>query len=568
MNEWFKRVAARIKELWSKWSPLQKGILIGVIVVAVVLLILLLSLNASPATVPIINRAITDQAQLQRITNRLDQEGIVYSVSADGMLTAPNRERALEARAIIVREDLLPSNTDPWNLFDIERWTITDFERNINLRRAITAQVEQHIESLADIDNATVSLVLPERATFSEDQAPTTASITIIPKVGSNIREDRKAIEGLVKLVQFAIEGLQRENITITDQTGRILNNFDDMAAFDDLELRKRELALKRQLEAEYTNLIKSRLATIVTPGRIEVPKVEIDLDMGKWTAEKEEFAPITVRADNPNTPFDETETVLSIERSRSNFEENYTGTAFVPQGPPGQEPNIPPAYQDLSTLGGNYTRTDSVINSEINSTRTTQTGSPTIKKISVSVVIDGRWRRVFDDTGNPIVNIDGSLERRYEPVSPEDLQKAQRLVEAAVGYNRGRGDTVVVENIAFDRTAEHAAEDLEFQQQRDVQRILLGVMISLAGILAIFIIFRLITREIERRRRLREEELARQHQAMREAALRSAEEESAEVEMSVEERARLEMQENAINIAREHPEDVAQLIRTWLLEE
>jgi flagellar M-ring protein FliF len=83
-----------------------------------------------------------------------------------------------------------------------------------------------------------------------------------------------------------------------------------------------------------------------------------------------------------------------------------------------------------------------------------------------------------------------------------------------------------------------------------------------------IFIVFRLVSREIERRRRLREEELARQHQAMREAALRSAEEETSEVEMSVEDRARLELQEHAINIAREHPEDVAQLIRTWLMEE
>jgi flagellar M-ring protein FliF len=37
---------------------------------------------------------------------------------------------------------------------------------------------------------------------------------------------------------------------------------------------------------------------------------------------------------------------------------------------------------------------------------------------------------------------------------------------------------------------------------------------------------------------------------------------------MSVEERKRMELQENAINMAKEHPEDVAQLIRTWLLEE
>jgi flagellar M-ring protein FliF len=124
------------------------------------------------------------------------------------------------------------------------------------------------------------------------------------------------------------------------------------------------------------------------------------------------------------------------------------------------------------------------------------------------------------------------------------------------------------VRTIPFDRTSEHRAEDDEFRKRQQTQMIVLYSLLGVVFLLVVFIIFRLITREIERRRRLREEELARQHQAMREAALRSAEEESAEVEMSVEERARLELQENAINIAREHPEDVAQLIRTWLMEE
>ena len=40
------------------------------------------------------------------------------------------------------------------------------------------------------------------------------------------------------------------------------------------------------------------------------------------------------------------------------------------------------------------------------------------------------------------------------------------------------------------------------------------------------------------------------------------------DVTMSVEERKRAELQENAIAMAKEHPEDVAMLIRTWLLEE
>jgi flagellar M-ring protein FliF len=141
-------------------------------------------------------------------------------------------------------------------------------------------------------------------------------------------------------------------------------------------------------------------------------------------------------------------------------------------------------------------------------------------------------------------------------------------IVEHAIGYDASRGDAVTVQHVQFDRTNEHLAEDAAARRQRQIQQIVLYSLIGVAALLVAFIAFRLISREVERRRRLREEELARQHQAMREAALRGVEEEGTEVEMSVEERARMEMQENAINMAREHPEDVAQLIRTWLMEE
>jgi len=136
------------------------------------------------------------------------------------------------------------------------------------------------------------------------------------------------------------------------------------------------------------------------------------------------------------------------------------------------------------------------------------------------------------------------------------------------VGYNRDRGDSVTVEQLQFDRSRQFAEEDAQLRHARQVRTTVLSIVIGLAGLLAAIVLYRLLAKEMERRRRLKEEELARQHQAMREAALRRAEEEGAEVELSVEDRARLEMQENAVNMAREHPEDVAQLIRTWLLEE
>jgi flagellar M-ring protein FliF len=190
------------------------------------------------------------------------------------------------------------------------------------------------------------------------------------------------------------------------------------------------------------------------------------------------------------------------------------------------------------------------------------------ISRLTAAAAIDGVWKRVYNSKGELELNPDGSIKREYVPVSDADLKKAEALIRDAVGYNRDRGDSVTVEHLQFDRSKQFAAEDAALRQSRQVRTTVLSIIIGLAALLAAIVLYRLLAKELERRRRLREEELARQHQAMREAALRRAEEEGAEVELSVEDRARLEMQENAVNMAREHPEDVAQLIRTWLLEE
>ena len=93
-------------------------------------------------------------------------------------------------------------------------------------------------------------------------------------------------------------------------------------------------------------------------------------------------------------------------------------------------------------------------------------------------------------------------------------------------------------------------------------------ILIGIAVVLLVFILYRFISREIERRRRIKAEEERRRQEMARIMALQNAQEEGMEVTMSVEERRRAELQENAISMAKEHPEDVAMLIRTWLMEE
>jgi flagellar M-ring protein FliF len=569
MNERLRALLAQIKTLWGKWSATQKAILFSVLGVAVLAVVLISLFSAAPSMIPLIGVPIKDQGARDRIVTVLDTEGVKYKLTQDNMIYVENEKTARRIRAILFREDLIPPQVDPWAIFDVERWTTTDFERDVNLQRAITKSLEQHILALDDVDAVSVNLVVPKKELFEEDQKEVSASVIITPKPGSDLETDRKKIGGIQKLIKYAVAGLKDENIVITDQEGLVLNDFEGLKEIDRVELARKELRTKKDLEQQYKAEILKSLRGMFGPDRVQIVKIDILLDMSKQTINTEEHFPVTMKKDNPRTPYDESVVVPSITLSKEVKEERFEGTGFNPEGPPGQEGQTPPAYKDLSNLVGKYDQSSMIQNEVVNKRSTLEERAPwAISRITAAVAIDGVWKQVYNAKGQLEVNLDGSIKREYTPVSESDLKKAEALIRDAVGYNRDRGDSVTVEQLQFDRNRQFREEDQALRHERQLRTTILSVIIGLAGLLAAIVLYRLLVKEMERRRRLKEEELARQHQAMREAALRRAEEEGAEVELSVEDRARMEMQENAINMAREHPEDVAQLIRTWLLEE
>ncbi len=567
MNEWFKKTVTQIKTLWSKWTLIQKGILAAVVVAAVVIIVLLTSWSAKPSLVPLIDTPVTDATARERIILRLNEENVKATVSQSGVISVSDEQTARRMRAILLREDLIPQDTDPWALFDIERWTRTDFERNIDKRRAILEEVRKHIKALDDVDDASVVVNLPEDKLFKADQNPVTASVILYPKPGSDISTNRKKIEGIQKLLKYAVEGLTDDNITIADNSGNILNDFAGMKDFDRLSIIEKQQKIIAKLEAQYEIKILNILQKTYGTDRVRDLSIKIDMDMSEKTAETVEYLPFQLRADNPETPYDESEVRASVTRSSETATTTYQGTGFNPEGPSGVEGQTAPSYRDTSNLTGLSTQSIVRTNEEIGSRRTSEIVSPEMGRRTVSVNIDGQWRKKKDAKGNLIIK-DGQIEREYIPIPDEELQKATQAVQNAIGYNALRKDSVSVLNIQFDRMGEFEKEDEAYFRAVQRRWILLISLAGLALLLLIFIIYRIVSREIERRKRLREEELLRQHQLEREKALWEAEQAGMEVSMSVEEMKRRELLENVINNAREHPEDVALLLRTWLMEE
>ena len=571
MNEWLKKMIDKTKEFWKNSSIVKKVILIGIIVAIIGAIVVATNVSSKPTTVKLFNAAVTDETLRSQILDRISQENIEAFVSDDGYISVLDDKTARKMRSILVTDGLTPSNVDIFEGFYNRSWSTTDKEQNIRLKNLITQNLKMHLESLSDISSANVTLVLPENELFASDQKPVSASVILNIKSSSNLANERKRLLGIQKLILSAVEGLTAENLTISDMDGNVLNDFEGMADMDRVSVIERQQKLRRKLEAQLKADVLIALQKTKTEDRIRDLNVTIDMDMSEKSNESTIYTPIEMKADNKDTPYDESVYVEGLPISQQTVTKEWQGTGYNPEGPAGVEGQNPPVYSDMSNVIGKSTETGVTQNNAVNTTHSKETVAPRPGRVTVSVNIDGEWKKLRDPKTHTYM-IDektGSIAREYIPVSSEELLALTNYVKNAVGYKKDRGDEVTVTNIKIDRSAQFAEEDEEYFKKQQTRRTILLVLISIAVVLVGFILFRIISKEIERRKRLREEELLRQQQAAREQALWNATDESGvQVTMSVEESRRAELQENAINMAKEHPEDVAMLIRTWLMEE
>ncbi len=570
MNEWFKNMIEKFQNFWKTSSVIVKVIVIGIALAVVGAVIFAVNVSGSDSTVKLFPQPVTDESVRNQILDRVARENVQVYVNDEGVISVNDEKTARRIRTLLSVEGLAPSNYDPFAEFYNRSWSTTDAEQNVRRKNAISAALKQHLESLSDIDVAFVTLVLPDKALFASEQNPVTASIAIRPSRTSDILSDRRKVKGIQDYILKAVEGLSAENLTIIDQNGHILNDFEGMAESDRVSIIEKQQKLIRKMEAQLEAKVLAALQNNYTSDRITDVIAHYEMDMSEKHSDSTVYSPIQIRPDNPDTPYDDSEYRDTLPISQQTVTKEWQGTGYNPEGPAGVEGQTPPVYSDVSNVIGKSTETGVSQNNVINTTHITEKVAPQPGRITISANIDGVWKLKKDPkTHEYIINEeDGSLVREYTPISPEDLAKIKEYVEAAVGFSKSRNDIVTITNIPIDHTQEFREFDEAYFKKLQTRRTVLLVLAAVAVVLIGFILFRIISKEIERRRRAREEELLRQQQLAREQALWEAKDEAQTVTMSVEESRRAELQENAINMAKEHPEDVAMLIRTWLMEE
>jgi flagellar M-ring protein FliF len=407
--EFLTQAIEHVKRLWGRLSHMQQAGLVCVTVGAVVFAFLMLRLSGpQPYVVAFTNMDPKDAAAS---ADALKAAGVAYQVTPDGTTIKVPQSSLADARLKLAAKGLPQGGSVGFELFDKTSFGVTDFVQNVNYQRALEGELQRTIDTLNQVAASKVNIVVPQAALFVSQQKPATASILLQFRPGQTL--DAASLKGLSHLVARSVEGLDEKDITILDSSGKLLydgNQADDTVA----GLSTTQLELEQKVEQQKSADIQSMLDSVVGAGKSAV-RVQADLDFSQTETTSQNFNPTDV---NKGT---------GVVRSSQSTSETYNGPGQSGQQN-GTTPNLPPGRTATPVPGQpyQYNKTDSTNNYEINSsTSKVTTGPGTVKRLSVSVLLDST-------------------------ISDADAQGLQNAIAAAAGIDTKRGDQLVVTTATF----------------------------------------------------------------------------------------------------------------------
>ncbi len=440
------------QQFLSFWKNLSLGrqITIGALVLsALILTPVLVSWANTPSYV--VAYTGLSEADAAQIVQRMDENNIPYQLKDSGTIMVPS-EQVYTTRLLMAREGLPQDSTVGYELFSGSAMLgMTEFSQKVNYQRAIEGELQRTIGSLEAVKAVRVHLVTPEKTLLSSDQAMSTASVTIQVNPGKSL--DPAQVRAITHLVASSVEGLKPENVVVVDSDGNMLadgtGDASEMGMSQKDDQRAAEIAYSDEVEQR----VQAILDKILGPNRAIVQAV-VEMD---WTQRE-----VTSNMYEP--------TQVAIRSSQVINETSSSGGTTG--GVPGAVSNLPTPVATTTGSGASaYQRSEETLNYEISQIQSHEIAAPgKVTRLSVSVMVDS-----VTDTAQ--------------------MEIIKSAVQVAAGIDTTRGDQIVVESFAFDRTAlEALAADLAAQQQQELyMQIAMAVGAALVVLALLFIILRMI---------------------------------------------------------------------------
>jgi flagellar M-ring protein FliF len=530
MKENLTRTLARYQRSFAGFTTGQKVVAIVGTAALVLAGVLVFRWAATPSYAPLFSNLSAEDASA--VIEQLDAESVPYEITGNGGTIMVPRSQVYETRISLSGEGL-PSNSGEggYALLDDQDISTSQFKEQTDFKRAMEGELANTIEAIDGVDTAVVHLALPPKQVFADEQDPATASVLVGTRPGSDL--DPEQVQAVVHLVASSIDGLDPDRVTVADASGRVLSATDGADGVASTRAQAVE-----DFQDDMGRDIQVMLDRVLGPGNSTV-QVTANLDFDKVVSESTTY---TSNEDNPPL-------------SSSTDRETYNG----PAAGEGAGGIVGPAGQtEVGATGGSgqyekeSTTRDNAVDRLVEQ-RETAPGS--VESLHTAVVIDA----------NAPVKID--------PLEVEDL------VANAIGIDPGRGDTVQVSALPFDRAAEEAAAAaLEKAAEEDARAEQLELLRNGALVGLVVVLLLVVWVKGRKRAKARAQattyvvEQLRQDQAERAAAAAAAQQRlevsPATIALQRSERdAHEEMRDELSALVERQPEEVAALLRGWLVE-
>ena len=176
-----------------------------------------------------------------KVVNALEEAKIPYKARSGGTISVP-ADKVHSLRIQLAGKGIPGGGTTGFSLFDKPNFGISDFVQRINYLRAIQGELSQTISRVDGIESAQVMLVMPENRLLVEYQKKPSASVFL--KLRGNVPVSAATVNAIRFLVANAVEGLNPDGVSITDNIGNLLTEaFDNDPITGNLDVAQLEAA-------------------------------------------------------------------------------------------------------------------------------------------------------------------------------------------------------------------------------------------------------------------------------------------------------------------------------------
>jgi flagellar M-ring protein FliF len=410
-----------LKQLTDFWAslPTPKRIALVTVMTLVLVGVLAVSVLSGRETYgTLYNELATDDAAA--IVEKLKTAQVPYRLENGGTRIEVPEERIPGLRLELAASGLPHGGSVGFEIFDRSKIGATEFEQQVNLRRALEGELARSVMSINGVKAARVHLVLPERRLFAAREEGSSASVVVKLENAHNF--GRREVAAVVHLVASAVPTLSKGRVSVVSTEGVTLHRpSSDAQGAGDLADVSAEQA--RIMEGQLESEAQAQLERVLGPGNADV-RVNLWLDNSAREKTEELYEP--------------TKTAL---RSEHKVEEGMADGEAGVAGVPGAKSNLPdaqgegPVAEEKPAGGGGGAVRTQTRNWEVQKVvQKTLTPAGDIRRLSVAVLLNGRT----------------SKKGAFVPIPPDEVKALEETVKRAVGFNQERGDTVTVQATQF----------------------------------------------------------------------------------------------------------------------